>query len=144
MVVFENHLVTLCPQKKKKPSLIEAEVAQGVLMLSCHSVTANSEVDQQALFLFLEQLDPVLRSLTDKFPCVFSAPDKIPPPRDITHNIRLKLYSHPVRRSPFPLGDSKLEAMKTQVAELRDMGWITPSVSPWGAPILFVKKKEGA
>ena len=144
MAVFEDRLVTPRPQKKTKSSLIEAEVAQGVLMLSCHSVTANSEVDQQALFLFLEQLDPALRSLTDKFPRVFSAPDKIPPLRDVTHNIRLKPYSHPARRSPFPLGDSKLEAMKTQVAELRDMGWITPSVSPWGAPILFVKKKEGA
>ena len=68
---------------------------------------------------------------------------RFPPPREVVHDIKLKPGVLPVRRPPYPLGESKLAAMKTQMQELFDKGWIAPSSSPWGAPILFVKKKEG-
>ena len=67
----------------------------------------------------------------------------MPPPREVSHHIKLKPDVVPVRRPPYPLGEAKLAAMLTQVKELAEQQWISPSCSPWGAPILFVKKKEG-
>ncbi|GKA16081.1 putative reverse transcriptase domain-containing protein [Tanacetum coccineum] len=46
--------------------------------------------------------------------------------------------------SPYRLAPSKMEELSTQLKELHDKGFIRPSSSPWGAPILFVKKKDGS
>ncbi|GJS60849.1 putative reverse transcriptase domain-containing protein [Tanacetum coccineum] len=49
----------------------------------------------------------------------------------------------PVARAPYRLAPSKLQELSTQLQELSDKGFIRPSSSPWGAPVLFVKKKDG-
>ncbi|GKF90444.1 putative reverse transcriptase domain-containing protein, partial [Tanacetum coccineum] len=48
----------------------------------------------------------------------------------------------PVARSPYRLAPSEMEELSTQLQELSDEGFIRPSSSPWGAPVLFVKKKD--
>ncbi|GJX32445.1 putative reverse transcriptase domain-containing protein [Tanacetum coccineum] len=50
----------------------------------------------------------------------------------------------PVAKSPYRLAPSELEELSGQLKELQDKGFIRPSASPWGAPILFVKKKDGS
>ncbi|GJU76112.1 putative reverse transcriptase domain-containing protein [Tanacetum coccineum] len=50
----------------------------------------------------------------------------------------------PVARAPYRLAPSKLQELSTQLQELSDKGFIRSSSSPWGAPILFVKKKDGS
>ncbi|GKA63587.1 putative reverse transcriptase domain-containing protein [Tanacetum coccineum] len=50
----------------------------------------------------------------------------------------------PVARAPYRLAPSKMEELSTQLQELSDKGFIRPSSSPWGAPVLFVKKKDGS
>ncbi|GJX19602.1 putative nucleotidyltransferase, ribonuclease H [Tanacetum coccineum] len=50
----------------------------------------------------------------------------------------------PVVKSPYRLAPFKMEEFSGQLSELRDKGFIRPSSSPWGAPILFVKKKDGS
>ncbi|GJX50304.1 putative reverse transcriptase domain-containing protein [Tanacetum coccineum] len=50
----------------------------------------------------------------------------------------------PVARAPYRLAPSKLQELSTQLQELSDKGFIRPSSSPWGAPVLFVKKKDGS
>ncbi|GKF26538.1 putative reverse transcriptase domain-containing protein, partial [Tanacetum coccineum] len=50
----------------------------------------------------------------------------------------------PVARAPYRLAPSKWKDLSTQLQELSDKGFIRPSSSPWGAPILFVKKKDGS
>ncbi|GKE49347.1 putative reverse transcriptase domain-containing protein [Tanacetum coccineum] len=50
----------------------------------------------------------------------------------------------PVARSPYRLAPSKFKELSGQLKELQDKGFIRPSSSPWGAPILFVKKKDGS
>ncbi|GJW77522.1 putative reverse transcriptase domain-containing protein [Tanacetum coccineum] len=50
----------------------------------------------------------------------------------------------PVAKFPYRLAPSKLEELSGQLKELQDKGFIQPSSSPWGAPILFVKKKDGS
>ncbi|GJT62560.1 putative reverse transcriptase domain-containing protein [Tanacetum coccineum] len=50
----------------------------------------------------------------------------------------------PVARAPYRLALSELQELSTQLQELSDRGFIRPSSSPWGAPVLFVKKKDGS
>ncbi|GJU24540.1 putative reverse transcriptase domain-containing protein [Tanacetum coccineum] len=47
-------------------------------------------------------------------------------------------------RAPYRLALSELQELSTQLQELSDKGFIRPSSSPWGAPVLFVKKKDGS
>ncbi|GJT41830.1 putative reverse transcriptase domain-containing protein [Tanacetum coccineum] len=49
----------------------------------------------------------------------------------------------PVARSPYRLSPSEMQELSAQLKELSDKGFIRPSSSPWGTPILFVKKKDG-
>nr|GFC04288.1 putative reverse transcriptase domain-containing protein [Tanacetum cinerariifolium] len=49
-----------------------------------------------------------------------------------------------VEKSPYRLAHSELEDLSGQLKELHDKGFIRPSSSPWGAPVLFVKKKDGS
>ncbi|GKF98779.1 hypothetical protein Tco_0297562, partial [Tanacetum coccineum] len=49
-----------------------------------------------------------------------------------------------VAKSPYHLAPSELEELSGQLKELQDKGFIRPSSWPWGAPILFVKKKDGS
>ncbi|GJZ58694.1 putative reverse transcriptase domain-containing protein [Tanacetum coccineum] len=50
----------------------------------------------------------------------------------------------PVAKSPYRLAPSKMQELSEQLQELQDKGFIRPSYSLWGAPVLFVKKKDGA
>ncbi|GKD74322.1 putative reverse transcriptase domain-containing protein, partial [Tanacetum coccineum] len=48
----------------------------------------------------------------------------------------------PVARAPYRLAPSKMKELSEQLKELSNKGFIRPSSSPWGAPVLFVKKKD--
>nr|GEW71056.1 reverse transcriptase domain-containing protein [Tanacetum cinerariifolium] len=50
----------------------------------------------------------------------------------------------PVARAPYRLAPSEMKDLAEQLKELSDKGFIRPSSSPWGAPVLFVKKKDGS
>ncbi|GKA36451.1 putative reverse transcriptase domain-containing protein, partial [Tanacetum coccineum] len=50
----------------------------------------------------------------------------------------------PVARAPYRLAPSEMQELSTQLQELSDKGLIRPSSSPWGAPVLFVKNKDGS
>nr|GEU41523.1 hypothetical protein [Tanacetum cinerariifolium] len=56
----------------------------------------------------------------------------------------LTLGATPVVKSPYRLAPSELEELSGQLKELQEKGFIRPSSSPWGAPVLFVKKKDGS
>ena len=107
------------------------------------TVTAATPEDEEERQKCLDALDAQVRELVLSFPVVFAPPDRSPPPREVQHVIRLLPDVNPVKRAPYPLGDEKLKAMRSQVQDLADMGWVVPSASPWGAPILFVRKKGG-
>ncbi|GJW28800.1 hypothetical protein Tco_0045675 [Tanacetum coccineum] len=54
------------------------------------------------------------------------------------------LVHAPVARAPYRLAPSEMKELSEQLKELSDKGFIRPSSSPWGAPVLFVKKKDGS
>ncbi|GKF67712.1 hypothetical protein Tco_0197391, partial [Tanacetum coccineum] len=85
-----------------------------------------------------------LRVVRD-FPEVF--PDDLlglPHVREVEFHIDLILGASPVVRSPYRLAPSKMLELSNQLKELHEKGFIRPSHSPWGAPVLFVKKKDGS
>ena len=67
----------------------------------------------------------------------------VPPEREVDLSIEVVQGTTPISRAPYCMAPTELKEMKTQLQELLDKGFVRPSVSPWGAPILFVKKKDG-
>ncbi|KAI3767690.1 hypothetical protein L2E82_18026 [Cichorium intybus] len=68
----------------------------------------------------------------------------LPPSRQVAFVIDVIPGAKPVARPPYRLAPSEMEELKRQLQELLELGFIRPSSSPWGAPILFVKKKDGS
>nr|GEZ80123.1 hypothetical protein [Tanacetum cinerariifolium]GEZ80483.1 hypothetical protein [Tanacetum cinerariifolium] len=68
----------------------------------------------------------------------------LPPTRQVEFQIDLVPGAAPVARAPYRLASAKMQELSTQLQELSDRGFIRPSSSPWGAPVLFVKKKDGS
>ncbi|GJY94080.1 reverse transcriptase domain-containing protein [Tanacetum coccineum] len=66
----------------------------------------------------------------------------VPPIREIEFRIELTHRATAIAKSPYRLAHSEMEELSGQLKELQDKGFIRPSSSPWGAPVLFVKKKD--
>src|SRR5688572_6727956 len=89
---------------------------------------------------------PSLESVptVSEFPDVF--PDDlpgIPPEREIDFGIDLLPDTRPISIPPYRMAPAELKELKEQLKDLLDKGFIRPSISPWGAPVLFVRKKDG-
>jgi hypothetical protein len=67
----------------------------------------------------------------------------LPPKRDIDFSINLMSGATHVSKTPYSMSTLELKELHMQLEELVKKMYIRPSVSPWGAPILFVKKKYG-
>ncbi|GJY63630.1 hypothetical protein Tco_0465090 [Tanacetum coccineum] len=68
----------------------------------------------------------------------------LPPTQQMELQIDLIPGAAPVAREPYRLAQSELKELSDQLQELSNKGFIRPSSSPWGAPVLFVKKKDGS
>ncbi|GKC60843.1 hypothetical protein Tco_1088441 [Tanacetum coccineum] len=68
----------------------------------------------------------------------------LPPARQVEFQIDLVPGAAPVARAPYRLAPAEMQELSTQLQELSDRGFIRPSSSPWGALVLFVKKKDGS
>ncbi|GJY35997.1 hypothetical protein Tco_0421375, partial [Tanacetum coccineum] len=84
---------------------------------------------------------PIVREFSDVFPEDLSG---LPPQRQVEFRIELVAGAAPVARYPYRLAPSEMQELSGQLQELQDKGFIRPSHSPWGAPVLFVKKKDGS
>ena len=90
------------------------------------------------------QVDVEKIQIVREFPDVF--PEElpgIPLEREVDLSIEIVPGTALVSRAPYRMAPEKLKELKVQLQELLDKGFVRPSVSPWGAPILFVKKKDG-
>ena len=83
---------------------------------------------------------PVVQEFKD----VFRALTELPPPRSNPFTINLELSAAPIAKAPYRMAPAELAELKKQLEDLLDKGFIRPSSSPWGAPVLFVKKKDGS
>ncbi|GKE52284.1 putative reverse transcriptase domain-containing protein [Tanacetum coccineum] len=84
---------------------------------------------------------PIIQDFPKVFPEDLSG---LPLTRQVEFQIDLILGSAPVVRAPYRLAPSEMKELSEQLQELSEKGFIRPSSSPWGAPVLFVKKKDGS
>ncbi|GJV41601.1 hypothetical protein Tco_1420041 [Tanacetum coccineum] len=84
---------------------------------------------------------PVVKDFLEVFPKDLPG---LPPIRQVEFHIDLVPGAAPVARAPYRLAPSEMKELSDQLQELSDKGFIRPSSSPWGAPVLFVKKKYGS
>jgi hypothetical protein len=82
-----------------------------------------------------------IKEFQDVFP--EELPNQLPPKRKIDHAIDLVPGAEPPSRPTYRLSYVEMDKLKKQLAELTEKGFIQPSTSPFGAPVLFVHKKEG-
>ncbi|GJS85599.1 putative reverse transcriptase domain-containing protein [Tanacetum coccineum] len=82
---------------------------------------------------------PIVQDFPDVFPEDLPG---LPPTRQVESQIDLVPGAAPLARVPYRLAPAKMKELSEQLQELSDKGFIRPSSSPWGAPVLFVKKKD--
>nr|GEY07911.1 putative reverse transcriptase domain-containing protein [Tanacetum cinerariifolium] len=153
----KNDAAILCGEKKvriplkNKALIIESDRNQSRLkIISC--IKAQKYIEN-GCELFLAQVTgtvskdkrvedvPVIRN----FPEVF--PEDLPglsPPKQVEFRIDLIPGATPMARAPYRLAPYELKELSEQLKELSEKGFIRSSSSPWGAPVLFVKKKDGS
>uniref|UniRef100_A0A6I9QQD8 Uncharacterized protein LOC105037801 n=1 Tax=Elaeis guineensis var. tenera TaxID=51953 RepID=A0A6I9QQD8_ELAGV len=113
--------------------------AQKFLRKGCEGFLATV-LDTQNEKLKLEDI-PIVK----EFPDIFSNDlPGLPPDREIEFTIDLIPGTSLVSKASYRMAPAELKELQKQLQELLDKGFIRPSVSPWGAPVLFVKKKDGS
>jgi len=83
---------------------------------------------------------PIMKEFSDVLPNEIS---DMPPLREVEFCIDLTPGATPISKAPYRMAPVELKELKTQLEELLEKGYILPSTSPWGAPVLFVKKNDG-
>ncbi|KAL0540096.1 hypothetical protein IC582_024325 [Cucumis melo] len=121
------------------PKVISAMKASKLLSQGTWGILA-SVVDIREREVSLSS-EPVVREYPDVFPDELL---RLPPPREVDFAIELEPGTASISRAPYRMAPAELKELKVQLQELLDKGFIRPSVSPWGAPLLFVKKKDGS
>ncbi|GJX83579.1 putative reverse transcriptase domain-containing protein, partial [Tanacetum coccineum] len=84
---------------------------------------------------------PIVREFPEVFPEDLPA---LPPTQQVEFQIDLVPSVAPVARAPYRLAPAKMQELSTQLKELSNRGFIRSSSLPWGAPVLFAKKKDGS
>ena len=121
------------------PSLINAMTASKMLRKGCQGYLAFV-VDRRQEGTRLEDI-PIVKEFSDVFPDDISG---LPPDREVEFTIDLIPRTEPISIPPYRMAPAELRELKAQLEELLSKGFIRPSISPWGAPVLFVKKKYGS
>ena len=83
----------------------------------------------------------IVREFPDVFPEELPG---LPPVREVEFGIEVIPGTNPISKQPYRMAPIEMEELKAQVDEMESKGFIRSSVSPWGAPVLFVKKKDGS
>ena len=84
---------------------------------------------------------PIAREFVDVFPEELPG---MPPDREIDFAIDLIPGAAPISKTPYRMAPSEMKELMVQLKDMLEKRIIRPSVSPWGAPVLFVKKKDGS
>ncbi|GJS98570.1 putative reverse transcriptase domain-containing protein [Tanacetum coccineum] len=136
---------------KNKTLVVEGDRGVSQLkVISCIKARKYIERGRQLYLAQVTEKEPAEKRLEDvpvirDFPEVF--PDDspgLPPPRQVEFKIELVPGAAPVARAPYRLAPSEMKELADKLQKLSEKGFIHPSSSPWGAPVLFVKKKDGS
>ncbi|KAI3676149.1 hypothetical protein L1987_85749 [Smallanthus sonchifolius] len=119
------------------PNIISMIKAESYMRRGCEAYLAYVIDDRMKM----NELKNIL--VVCNFPKVFPEDlPGLPPDREVEFQIDLLPGAEPVAKSPYRLAPSEMKELMSQLEELTEKGFIRPSISPWGAPVLFVKKKD--
>ncbi|KAJ0548653.1 putative nucleotidyltransferase, Ribonuclease H [Helianthus annuus] len=136
----DGETIVVHGEKRDTPlRIISCLKARKCLQKGCATFLAHI-VDKKAEEPNIEDI-PVVREYPEVFPEDLPG---LPPQRQVEFHIDLVPGAAPVAKAPYRLAPSEMQELSTQLQELLDKGFIRPSFSPWGAPVLFVKKKDGS
>ncbi|KAI3827799.1 hypothetical protein L1987_01883 [Smallanthus sonchifolius] len=154
----KNHAEVMCFEKYIRIPLPSGDIlkvfgekpCKGLKLMSCIATQKYLRIKCMVFLAHVIQKEDKERRIEDipiirEFPEVF--PDDLPglpPVREVKFRIDLIPGANPVAKAPYRLAPSELQELASQLQELADKGFIRPSHSPWGAPVLFVKKKDGS
>ena len=132
--------VIFCGERKiLSTSLISVIQANKMLRKACQGYlvyaieSANSEMQLAEV--------PVVNEFFDVFPEDLPG---LPPDREIEFEIELAPGTEPISIAPYRMAPAEIKELKVQMEELLSKGFVKTSTSLWGAPVLFVKKKDGS
>ncbi|GJU08761.1 putative reverse transcriptase domain-containing protein, partial [Tanacetum coccineum] len=128
---------------KSKLNIISCMKTQKYLQKGCPVYLAqvtSKKTEDQSEEKRLEDV-PIVREFLKVFPEDLPG---LPPARQVEFQIDLVPGAALVARAPYRLAPAELQDLSTQLQELSNREFIRPSSSPWGAPVLFVKKKDGS
>ncbi|GJQ93553.1 putative reverse transcriptase domain-containing protein [Tanacetum coccineum] len=129
--------------KESQLTIISRSKAQEYMAKGCHiflaQISAKKEEDKSKG----KQLKdiPIIQDFLEVFPEDLPG---LPPARPVEFLIDLIPGAAPVAQAPYRLAPSEMKELSEQLQELSNKGFIRPSSSPWGAPVLFIKKKDGS
>ncbi|GJV25076.1 hypothetical protein Tco_1377771 [Tanacetum coccineum] len=120
-------------------NIISCTKTRKYMLKGCHVFLAHVTTKDTEDKLEKKRLEDV--PIVQNFPEDLSG---LPPTRQVKFQIYLIPGAAPVGRAPYRLAPSKIKELSDQLQELSNKCFIRPSFSPWGASVLFVKKKDGS
>ncbi|KAJ9537987.1 hypothetical protein OSB04_030720 [Centaurea solstitialis] len=128
-------------RRKKLPKLCTLAKARKHVLHGGHSFLAYVVDSREEARRKIVADVPVVHEYPDVFPDDLPG---VPPERQVEFRIDLVSGAAPIAKAPYRLAPPEMQELSKQLEELLEKGFIRPSTSPWGAPILFVKKKDGS
>ncbi|GKD85400.1 putative reverse transcriptase domain-containing protein [Tanacetum coccineum] len=154
LIICDENVV--CIPYEDEVLIIRGDNCNGGSKLNIISCTRTQKYNQKGCQVYLAQVTSKKAEnkseekrledvpIVHEFPKVFPEDlPGLPPARQVKFQIDLVPGAAPVARAPYRLVPAEMQELSTQLQELSDKGFIRPCSSPWGAPILFVKKKDG-
>ena len=119
--------------------IISALQAERMLEKGCEAYLASITTVEVGPDAELEGI-PIVKEYDDVFESLIG----LPPDRADPFTIELEPGTKPISKAPYRMAPAEMAELKKQLDELMEKGFVRPSSSPWGAPVLFVKKKDGS
>ena len=135
----EKEFTFQCPKDKSKKFLISTLRVDQLIMKGCAAFLASVVLDGN-VGKSIQDVD-VVKEFEDVFSEDLTC---LPPDRELKFFIDLLSGTSPVSMAPYRMAPAELVKLKKQLTKLLEKGFVRPSVSPWRAPVLFVRKKDGS
>jgi hypothetical protein len=127
--------IILCAKRAILLTKEDGTIVEFVAIISANQISVLNQVKGTSL----DEIR-IIRDYPDVFPEELPG---MPPNRDIEFIIELLSRTPPISKRPYRMPVNEFVELKKQIAKLQAKWFIHPSSSPWGAPVLFVEKKDG-
>ncbi|XP_054782108.1 uncharacterized protein LOC129289374 [Prosopis cineraria] len=150
MVVIDSNMIRVIPLKrleKPNPMISALQFKRSLKNSEGYIVTVRSLAEEEdGPTKPRETLPPCIQEVLQEYKHVMpdELPKKLPPRREVDHQIELEPGAKPPALAPYRMSPPELAELRRQLQDLLDSGYIQPSKAPYGALVLFQKKKDGS